>query len=361
MFKYLKEYLGVVLKDRTRYYRALGNQRDEQGNPPWVHLKNRTERLLPNPHGPGVQCDFPFSSKLHALPFLSGFDGKLLKKVLTDWPMRFSPTRQEAGEPVVSFLFAHRGTDRIRQLIHVIHSILGQAGVANEIIVADLTQPNLGGEFPDGVTHLPIDDSHLTPGWRKAWAFNIAAHQARGKILVFQDGDICVPRDYSRELVRQLLEGDWQAASLQRFLFYLNEATTEKVLAGNDWPFGGIDDVTQNWKGGTIAIRRDCFFDIGGFDEGFVDWGGEDDEFYHRCSTLRHNRFGYLPFVHLWHPPQAVRKDQPNLNISHVMPWRMELNANERVSELRQRAFGQRTAPDPREAYKDRFLMKAHT
>ncbi|MCA9033110.1 MAG: hypothetical protein KDA66_19985, partial [Planctomycetaceae bacterium] len=193
VFKYLKEYLGVVLKDRARYYRALGDEWDAQGNPPWVHLCNRAERFIANPNGPGVRCDFPFSSKLHALPFLSGFDGRLLKRVLADWPMRFSPTRQETGEPVISFLFAHRGTNRLRQLVHVIHSILGQAGVANEIIIADLTRPHLGGEFPEGVTHLPIDDAHLTPGWRKAWAFNIAARQARGKILVFQDGDICVP------------------------------------------------------------------------------------------------------------------------------------------------------------------------
>ncbi|MCA9079629.1 MAG: hypothetical protein KDA58_03680 [Planctomycetaceae bacterium] len=353
LLKYIKDYLGVLLKDSGRYRSAIQGPRDPTGNPPWIHLRNRNERLIANPDGLGVRCDFPHSSKLHALQFLRGFAPKLLHRALTDWPIQFCDAPQQSGDPVVSFLFAHRGTDRLKQLVHVIRSVFGQHGVPIEVIVADLTRPHLGSQLPDGITHLPIDDSQLTPGWRKAWAFNIAARQARGEVLVFQDGDICVPRDYAVELKRQLITGEWQAASLQRFLFYLSSSATQEALAASSWPNYGVDAVSQNWKGGTIAIRRDAFFAIGGFDEGFVDWGGEDDEFFDRCGTLRHNRFGYLPFVHLWHPPQAVRKDCANPNIDLILPRRLQMPVDARVQELRARNAGQVAAPIPVTAYKE--------
>lgn len=344
------------------YLPALyGSRRDAAGNPAWVHLKNRIESLTPNPSGPGVRCEFPFSSRLHACDYIPGWSSGLMRRALTDWPIEFSEQLATQGTPVASFLFAHRGEARLGQLIQVIKSVFAQRDVPVEVIVADLTRPHLGERLPEGVQHLAIDDSHLTPGWRKAWAFNIAARQARGRILVFQDGDICVPRDYAGELIRQFDKHGWQAASLQRFLFYLDEASMLRVTRENQLVTGGIEAVTQNWKGGTIAIRRDCFFEIGGFDEGFVDWGGEDDEFYDRCGTLRHNRFGYLPFVHLWHPPQAVRKDQPNPNLRLVTPWRNSMSRESRCAELSQRDFGQKTSPVPAEAYKETLQRQAHS
>jgi hypothetical protein len=113
--------------------------------------------------------------------------------------------------------------------------------------------------------------------------------------------------------------------------------------------------VFQNWKGGTIAISKEAFFSIGGFDEGFVDWGGEDDEFYHRCSAIRHFTFGYIPFVHLWHAPQPDRKVTTNPNISKILPWRLEIPATDRIKELSIRQFGNSQRPDPLHSYKSRY------
>ena len=91
---------------------------------------------------------------------------------------------------------------------------------------------------------------------------------------------------------------------------------------------------------------------IGGFDEGFVDWGGEDDEFYDRCGLLGHCRSGYLPFLHLWHPPQPDRKVSTNPNIADVLPWRLALLQYDRVTELSQRGWGDVVGPDPMVDYK---------
>ncbi|HXH40006.1 MAG TPA: galactosyltransferase-related protein, partial [Thermoanaerobaculia bacterium] len=67
------------------------------------------------------------------------------------------------------------------------------------------------------------------------------------------------------------------------------------------------EEVIQNLHGGSVAITRGAYAAIGGFDEDFVGWGGEDNDFWERAETLRATRFGYLPIVHLWHAPQPEK------------------------------------------------------
>ena len=92
--------------------------------------------------------------------------------------------------------------------------------------------------------------------------------------------------------------------------------------------------VSQNWRGGTLAIRKSAFLAIGGFDERFVDWGGEDDEFYDRCSLLDQDSYGYLPFVHLWHPPQASKSGPARHESERLLRRVLQVPADERVASL---------------------------
>ena len=97
---------------------------------------------------------------------------------------------------------------------------------------------------------------------------------------------------------------------LMRFLFYLGPGDTERFLLEKNAPGRRLRDsspemVRQNCQGGTIAVERAAYFHLGGHDEGFTGWGGEDNEFFDRCRLLRFHPWGYLPFVHLWHVPQT--------------------------------------------------------
>jgi GT2 family glycosyltransferase len=63
--------------------------------------------------------------------------------------------------------------------------------------------------------------------------------------------------------------------------------------------------IVQNLDGGSIVARRDAYDAIGGFDESYVGWGGEDNDFVDRARFFGGvYRFGYLPMLHLQHPPQ---------------------------------------------------------
>jgi len=66
--------------------------------------------------------------------------------------------------------------------------------------------------------------------------------------------------------------------------------------------------VVQNSPGGgSVAADKKAFGEIGRFDESFVGWGGEDNEFWERALTRRAYSFGYLPFIHLWHESQSEK------------------------------------------------------
>ena len=69
-----------------------------------------------------------------------------------------------------------------------------------------------------------------------------------------------------------------------------------------------FDAIVQNLEaGGSSGAGRQAYFDIGGFDERFIGWGGEDNEFWERAQTKKVYPYGYLPLVHLWHEPQRGR------------------------------------------------------
>ncbi|HRO63199.1 MAG TPA: galactosyltransferase-related protein [Thermomonas sp.] len=351
----LRDLPGVMAKDFPRYLKAVRNSGAGYSSDPegWISLCNRAERLERGLDGVGVKCNWEHGSSLHAPLVVPMLGNAILTAALAEWPIEFSTTPCfPAGDQTVSFIFTHAGEDRLPQLLRTIESINAQTGVSCEIVVVDQSRVSICEKLPTNVKRFRLGNSDLNEGWRKSWGFNVGARIARGNILVFQDGDVCMPSRYAFEIVRALAVSGYGAASLQRFLFYLDAVSTRRISCKSDaLRSARIEVIRQNWKGGTIAIRRDAFHAIGGFDEGFVDWGGEDVEFYDRCHEIRHLRAGYLPFIHLWHAPQANRKAADNVNTAHVLPSRLKIPRAQRAAELRHRDWGNPLRPDPVERY----------
>lgn len=352
----VRDFPGVIAKDVPRFARALLRSGPAHADHPrgWKSLCNRTERLQADSEGSGMICDWQWGSEIHAAEVLPVLGRLVASAALAEWPVRFADSPLVVSEtPIVSFIFAHSGMDRLPQLRRTIQSIHAQSEVPCECIVVDQSVQPIVSRIGSPVVYRHLSTKNIPRGWRKSWAYNVGSRLARGTVLVFHDGDVCAPAAYAREVARSILERGHASASLQRMLFYMSREDTEAVERSNEIKAFTPSLVFQNWKGGTIAISRDAFVSIGGFDEGFVDWGGEDDEFYDRCAALGHCRAGYLPFVHLWHQSQPDRKLDSNPNIVDVMPWRMGLSHQERIVELTRRRWGNAAMPDPRTGYKD--------
>jgi GT2 family glycosyltransferase len=164
-------------------------------------------------------------------------------------------------------------------------------------------RPEIEGKLPSWVRYYHTSVEAGVEYSRSA-TFNVGARMARGEVLILHDNDMVVPDRYAAENAARVRDG-WRFVDAKRFNFYLREEDTGRIFESGQMMSDLAATVVQNLRGGSTAATRDAFFAIGGFDEEFIGWGGEDLDFWERA--VAHGGvyvFGYLPLVHLWHPPQ---------------------------------------------------------
>ncbi len=331
LWRRLRLSLGVLLFDLPRILPQL--LRPGQ----WWKVCNRKDTYTLAPDGDGLSIEGPWSNTIHpcsVFPFLGRL---LMQRSLQDWPIQLSDHQRETGPARISVVIPHRGRDRERQLRLCLASFLAQRGVAVECIVVEQSPTRELGPLPPGVRHIHLSHSTNPVPWRKSWAYNVGVRAASCDLVICHDGDILVPQEYAAEICRRFKDPDLEVLHPQRFLFYLDQAASRRIDMNSRLRACAPESVSQNWCGGTLAIRRSAYDAIGGFDERFVDWGGEDDEFFDRCRALRQHSFGFLPFVHLWHPPQPNKLGQGRDAALALMHERLAIPRLQRIDELSRR------------------------
>lgn len=325
-----RDALGVLAFDLPRTLPRLLTRRG------WVGIRNRDDVLERSRQGDAFASADMWSSDLHACLVYPTVGRWIMRRALQQWPISFTNRQDSSAKPDVSFVIPHRGLARMPLLQRVIRSVLAQDDVAVECVVVEQSESLELHGLPEEVRNIHLPHPEDPDTWRKSWALNVGVAAARAEIVVCHDGDILVPSAYASEIVRHLREGPFDVAYLQRFLFYLTQSASNEGNIEATLRTGDCESVHQNWVGGTFAIRRSAFLEIGGMDESFVGWGGEDNEFHDRCSLLRRCTFGYLPFVHLWHPPQPTKVSTARDNAHAQTRAKMAMPARERVRALRQ-------------------------
>jgi hypothetical protein len=293
----LRHRLGALLYDWPRFLAAMARPHG------WVRFRNRNERLALDPKTGGTRCEWRFTSDLHLANVNPRAGRLLLRRALRDWPIEFATQPRMTGEPRASFVIGHRGEARLSLLLKTIETIAAQDVAVECIVVEQSVSPIAKAHLPDWVRHIHTPIASDTQPYNRSWTLNAGSAAARTQLLVLHDNDFLLPVSYASELSKRHAEG-WAFIDLKRFMFYLPEGDSANLDLRNATP----ERVTQNLcGGGSIAADRDAYFAIGGFDESFAGWGGEDNDFWDRASTRRLFAFAYLPLVHLWHAPQPEK------------------------------------------------------
>lgn len=148
----------------------------------------------------------------------------------------------------------------------------------------------------------------------KSQGVNKAAKLATKDIFVIADADIIFNPKIIIDAVKLLEKHPW-VIPFQK-VQYLNEQNTKNILLSeSDWPPKALREASEYelvTVGGINVLPREFFLGVGGFDERFIAWGGEDDAFEIAVSTL----FGDYARIdcniyHLWHPAKR-EYDNPN-------------------------------------------------
>jgi hypothetical protein len=309
----LREHLGVWLKDRWRYERKLRSRTRA-----YLALTNRNERLSTAPDGEGYGCLWQFTSDLHAPRLQPGLGLRLLRRCLDDAPIerRVSPDPFE-GSPQITVLIGHRGVERLPLLLATLESFAAQEQLRLECVVIEQDRTShIAAALPRWVRHVlaPLADPEAP--YNRSHTFNVGALHARSPVLLLHDNDMLVPTGYGRRILDRISQG-YEVVNPKRYIFYLSQEHSKQVLqraAGYDRH--PAEAIVQNLEaGGSMAITRSTFQAIGGMDDRFVGWGGEDNEFWDRCLTRPTWIWGYEPIVHLWHSSQPLKQTALNPNI----------------------------------------------
>jgi GT2 family glycosyltransferase len=169
----------------------------------------------------------------------------------------------------------------------------------------DLCRSELERDFPDWPIH---EGRHDDGPFNRSAAINAAAEQAGDwDVAVIVDADITITPD-------QLRAGVERAQQTGRMVLpykvrrSVNRTGTEQILNGYRGSWARWVEETQEWNVSTVVIVPRPLWDaVGGFDERFIGWGGEDEAFHAACLALAGVDRLDGDTWHLWHPKDPSR------------------------------------------------------
>lgn len=173
----------------------------------------------------------------------------------------------------------------------------------------------------------------------KSAAVNNAAKKATGDIFVIVDADGYIEADAVLEAAKRIREARKRGHRLwfvpYRWFYRLTEECSRKLLDSSPChplkfstpPHKHCIQSTEgsqhgHWYGAGIQIvPREAFDEVGGWDERFRGWGGEDHAAMRATDTLywRHKTLP-VQFLHVWHPMIS-----PEGTSNELLSWRVRV------------------------------------
>lgn len=302
----------------------------------WFDLKNRDETLRAEQPGARV-CDWEYSSLLTVARAFPRMGGRLLQHCQArGWPMALSNTplwsQVDEEKPQLSIIIPISGNARAKQLDLVLQSLFAQQDGRFEIILVEHDVEPLFQHYADRLRYEFIDHER-EKGFNKSLCMNHAATVAAAEYLLFHDGDVVVPTNYCAQLLSKFSMG-FDAVRPVRFGFWPTESECALMMQTSDFTqLKRVSEIQQHNPGLSSAVARDVYFAVGGHDERYWGWGGEDVEFRSRLHVHRVFPGGYAPVLHLWHPP-APKKASGDRN-NELMHEQLAISPDVRIDALR--------------------------
>lgn len=240
--------------------------------------------------------------------------------------------------PTVSVIVAHY--DQPGQLARTLHALAAQDYPQEllQVIVADDGSPG-GLDVPDGVTLVRQEDR----GFRLAAVRNLGVRASSGEVLCFLDADTAPEPGYVRALSRlpallpeAVVVGRRRHADLSAVApdVPIVEAAAGRELPEPEWlaeeyARSGdlLDSDDRSYRfviGAVIACSRRMFDEVGGFDETFASYGGEDWEWAHRMWQAG-AVFAHVAGAVAWHDgPEWAERDGSGIDRANTQTLRMQ-------------------------------------
>jgi hypothetical protein len=216
--------------------------------------------------------------------------------------------------PEITYVIPFRNTGREDAIVSVINGVRAQRFPVIHIIAVEQdikTKVNTGLMQPVSY-YLAKENKNLL--FNKSMAFNLGVSKSPCPKVILHDADMVVPGSYTNRIANILRNN--QACHIGKTVIY-----SSKQAAAEINKTGIIDDsilcdrVVGYYEGGSLAVRTDAYWSIGGFNEDFWGYGVEDCEFYARLSkNTKWFEDRCVDLFHLWHSRVSGWDDHHNEN-----------------------------------------------
>jgi len=199
-------------------------------------------------------------------------------------------------------IIGHKSSDpyRDRNLHYVIEYYLDKAPECNVIIVEQHTDTDVS-KYGERVKYIKIDTGNDELYSRSA-GYNAGMEISDKELVLLVDNDCIVVPPVMNNI--KSLMGKHRALLPYNFCNDLSEKETLQLVDTSVASKGTIRGGKNVCYGGSMFVYRDAFYEIGGYDEGFMGWGAEDTAFQHKLVTLvgLGRISGEYPMFHMYHP-----------------------------------------------------------
>lgn len=225
--------------------------------------------------------------------------------------------------------------DRLSNLRRVLDWINGFTGVDVILIEQDTHSK---------IAHLNLKARHVflktDKPYNRSWAFNVATKMSKSNIIAFSDADIIMEPNQFINSIKLIEQYDMISPYTSVLDLQQNESglPISELLKINRPGRGEDDHQKINICGGLCIFRKDAIQRIGGWNEGFIGWGGEDDfqaikvqnflnhiEVPNKCYHLYHSReqpnmVGYQKTLQLLQQLKTLSKEDLIKSINSSIP-----------------------------------------
>lgn len=221
---------------------------------------------------------------------------------------------------------------RLRNVLACVRALRDQSADRSTyrvVVVEADTEPRWERE----VTAVADEYLHLRASghFNKAWAVNVGVVQraAGAELVCVLDGDVLVDRDFVARNVARFGVRGVQAHLPYRDALCLDEASSSHAVAArvlHGRPLVPQDElrgvVLRRPPGHCVWVRRGLFERVGGFDERFEGWGGEDLDLVFRLDVVGAVDRYADPLLHLFHDrPQTQENGRRFYAGRRLLSW----------------------------------------
>lgn len=244
------------------------------------------------------------------------------------------PTNESVVQKV-TYLVPCRDHERIESIRTVLNGVIGQSFPEIEIILIEQdVSKKINTDSIPPVNYLFVGDTNRGL-FNKSKAFNKGAFKSTSEYLILHDADMLSRVDYTKTIF-DLLQSH-EAIHICGKVLYMDVNTTNATNHNNKIPQSPIfERMIGYFEGGSLAIRKSSFWNIGAFNEDYWGYGCEDCDFYSRAKSLTTWLSNEdFDLVHLWHSRVSNWDDHHNEN--KKLEARLSLLPIEKRIELQQK------------------------